>query len=54
MFGESARRRFGQQAGGGQLAEAAQDHGEFVQGGADVGVFGPVRGFGDGQGAFPK
>ena len=43
---------FGQRAGGGEITEITQDRGEGAQADADVGVVGPVRGFGDGQGAF--
>ena len=49
---EPFRSWFGQRAGGGEITEFPQDPGEGVQGGADGGMLGPVRGFGDGQGAF--
>ena len=45
---------FGQREGGGEITELPHDQGEVAQGGADVGVLGPVRGFGDGQGTFPR
>ena len=58
--GARARRRFRRWPGrvrpaGGRRPRSprsTQDAGEGVQGDADVGVLGPVGGFGDGQGAF--
>ena len=41
------RETFGQRAGGGRIAEIAQDPGEVVQADADGGMLGPVCGFGD-------
>ena len=43
----SVRWWFGQRAGGGRIAEIAQDPGEVVQADADGGMLGPVCGFGD-------
>ena len=54
MSGGAVRWWFGQRAGGGDITKLPQDHGEVAQADADIGVLGPVRGFGDGQGAFPK
>ena len=44
---------FGQRAGSSEITELPQDPGEVVQGGADGGVLGPVRGFVEGQSTFP-